>query len=89
LQAALTRILSTAPPALAGGLPVTTVGSSADFALRLAKARDLFLPGGRVSVEALEHGVELVRGRAPLPAKVKLPAVDRLLLQEPAAGNAR
>lgn len=26
LQAALTRILSTAPPALAGGLPVTTVG---------------------------------------------------------------
>jgi NitT/TauT family transport system substrate-binding protein len=89
LQAALTRVLSTAPPALADGLPAPTVGSPADFALRLAQARDLFLPGGRVSVEALEHGIELVRSRAPLPAKVKLPAVDRLLLQEPAGGEAR
>lgn len=89
LQAALTRVLSTDPSTLAAGLPAPTVGSPADFALRLANARDLFLPGGRVSVEAMEHGVELVLRRAPLPAKVKLPGAERLLLQEPAAGQAR
>jgi hypothetical protein len=89
LQAALTRLLSAEPTALASGLPAATVGSPADFALRLAKARDLFLPGGRVSVEALEHGVDLVRSRAPLPAKVKLPAVEQLLRLEPAAGEGR
>ena len=89
LQAALARVLSTEATALAGGLPAATVGSPADFALRLAKARDLFLPGGRVSVEALEHGVELVKSRAPLPAKVKMPTVERLLLQGPPAGEAR
>jgi ABC-type nitrate/sulfonate/bicarbonate transport system substrate-binding protein len=89
LQAALARVLSTDPAALAAGLPATTVGSPADFALRLARARDLFLPGGRVSVEALEHGVELVRSRGPLPATVKLPSAERLLMQEPATGERR
>src|SRR5262245_21769664 len=89
LQAALTRLLSAEPTPLAGRLPAATVGSPADFALRLAHARDLFLPGGRVSVEALEHGVDLVRSRAPLPAKVKLPAVERLLRLEPATGEGR
>jgi ABC-type nitrate/sulfonate/bicarbonate transport system substrate-binding protein len=88
LQAALTRVLSTEPAALAAGLPEATIGSPADFALRLGSARGLFLPGGRVSVEALERGVELVRSRAPLPAKVKLPSVERLLLQ-PAASEPR
>jgi hypothetical protein len=58
------------------------IGSSADFALRLRGARDLFLPGGQVSVEALERSIELVRRRAPLPAKVKLPRrAEHLLLQ--------
>src|SRR5262245_45748921 len=89
LQAALTRVLSTEPAALAAGLAEATIGSPADFALRLGSARDLFLPGGRVSVEALERGVELVRSRAPLPAKVRLPSVERLLLQEPAASEPR
>jgi NitT/TauT family transport system substrate-binding protein len=89
LQAALARVLSTEPAALAVNLPAATVGSPADFALRLGHARDLFLPGGRVSVEALEHSLELVRGRAPLPAKVKMPSVERLLRLEPAGGETR
>ncbi|MGH7374861.1 MAG: hypothetical protein ACREJY_11605, partial [Candidatus Rokuibacteriota bacterium] len=73
LQAALTRLVTAEPAALEASLPAAVIGSSADFALRLRGARDLFLPGGRVSVEALERSIELVRGRAPLPAKVKLP----------------
>jgi len=89
LHAALTRVVSTDPSALAAGLPAATVGSPAEFALRLANARDLFLPGGRVTAEALAHGIELVLNRAPLPAKVKLPRTEQLLLQEPAAGEAR
>jgi len=48
--------------------------------LRLRGARDLFV-GGRVSVEALERSIALVRSRAPLPAKVKLPRrAEQLLL---------
>jgi hypothetical protein len=89
LQAALTRLLSTEPTALAASLPAASIGSPADFALRLGHARDLFLPGGRVSVEALDHSLELITHRAPLPAKVKMPSMERLLLQEPAADEAR
>jgi NitT/TauT family transport system substrate-binding protein len=89
LQAALTRVLSTEPTALAAGLPAATIGTPADFAVRMGHARDLFLPGGRVSVEALDHSLELLRTRAPLPAKVQMPSAKRLLLQEPAAGEPR
>jgi hypothetical protein len=36
-----------------------------------------------VTVEILEHSIALVRTRAPLPVRVKLPKrADRLLLQE-------
>jgi hypothetical protein len=42
-----------------------------------------------VSVEALDHSLELLRTRAPLPAKVQMPSAKRLLLQEPAAGEPR
>ena len=82
LQAALDRVVSTAPAALEPGLPAAVIGSSADFAVRLRGARDLFLAGGRVSVETLERSLELVQSRAPLPAKVKLPRrAESLLLQ--------
>jgi NitT/TauT family transport system substrate-binding protein len=82
LQAALARVIGAEPAALAASLPAAVIGSSADFALRLRGARDLFLPGGQVSVEALERSIELVRSRAPLPAKVKLPRrAEHLLLQ--------
>jgi ABC-type nitrate/sulfonate/bicarbonate transport system substrate-binding protein len=81
LQAAVARATSVAPPALEAGLPPAVVGSPGDFAIRLRAARDLFLPGGRVSREALERSLELVRSRAPLPAGVKVPrrAGDLLL----------
>jgi ABC-type nitrate/sulfonate/bicarbonate transport system substrate-binding protein len=82
LQAAVARVISGEPAALEPGLPAAVIGSSADFALRLGSARDLFLPGGRVSAETLERSVELVQRRVPLPARVKLPRhVEQLLLQ--------
>ncbi len=81
LQVALARVTSAEPASLQPGLPAAVVGSTADFAARLQGARDVFLPGGRVSAEAVEHAVALVRRRAPLPAKVKVPRrAERLLL---------
>jgi ABC-type nitrate/sulfonate/bicarbonate transport system substrate-binding protein len=90
LETAVRRVLTADPAALEARLPPAVVGSSADFALRLRSARDLFLPDGRVSVEALEHSIELIRSRAPLPARVKLPKrLEQLLLPGPSGPDAR
>lgn len=81
LQAAVARVVSTEPAALQAVLPPAVVGSSRDFAARLRGVRDLYLPGGRVTAEALERSIELVQARAPLPARVKLPGrAERLLV---------
>lgn len=84
LQAAIGRLTGGDAAAAVTGLPPAVIGSPADFAARLASARDLFLPGGRVSPEALEASLELVRRRAPLPAVVKLPRPEQLLAEPPA-----
>jgi ABC-type nitrate/sulfonate/bicarbonate transport system substrate-binding protein len=82
LQAAVARVVSAEPEALQATLPAAVIGSPADFALRLRSARDLFLADGRVTVETLERSLELLRVRAPLPAKVKLPRkAERLLIE--------
>ncbi len=82
LQAAVGRTISAEPAALQTTLPSAVIGSPADFALRLRSARDLFLADGRVPAETLERSLELLRARAPLPAKVKLPKrADRLLIE--------
>jgi NitT/TauT family transport system substrate-binding protein len=86
LRAALTRVTGSEPTALAAGLPAAVIGSPADFAARLQGARDLFLPDGRVSIEALEHSLALVRARAPLPTRVKVPKRVGELLVEPPGG---
>jgi hypothetical protein len=40
-----------------------------------------------VSVEALEHSLELARARAPLPIQVKVPKrVEQLLMEPPGGG---
>jgi NitT/TauT family transport system substrate-binding protein len=82
LQAAVARVISAEPAALQAALPASVVGSPADFALRLRGARELFLADGRVPVETLEHSLELIRARAPLPIKVKLPRKPAALLVE-------
>ena len=82
LQAAVGRTISAEPAALQTTLPSAVIGAPADFALRLRSARDLFLADGRVPAEALERSLELLRARAPLPAKVKLPRkAERLLVE--------
>jgi NitT/TauT family transport system substrate-binding protein len=86
LQAAVARVTGSEPAALATVLPATVVGSPADFAARLRSARDLFLPGGRVSVETLERSLALVRARAPLPIQVKVPKRVEQLLVDPTGG---
>jgi ABC-type nitrate/sulfonate/bicarbonate transport system substrate-binding protein len=86
LRAAVARVTGSEPTALAAGLPAAVIGSPADFAARLQGAPDLFLAGGRVSVEALAHSLALVRARAPLPTQVKVPKRVEELLAEPAGG---
>ena len=86
LEAAVTRVTGIGPAALAAGLPAPVIGSPEDFAARLQGAPNLFLPGGRVSVEAFEHSLALVRARAPLPTQVKVPKRVEELLGEPAGG---
>jgi ABC-type nitrate/sulfonate/bicarbonate transport system substrate-binding protein len=82
LRAAVARTISAEPAALQATLPSSVIGSPADFALRLRSARDLFLADGRVTAETLEHSLELIRARAPLPANVKLPRkAERLLVE--------
>jgi NitT/TauT family transport system substrate-binding protein len=81
LQAAVQRVVSVEPAALQTTLPAAVIGSPDDFALRLRSARDLLLADGRVTGETLERSIELLRLRAPLPAKVKLPRnPERLLI---------
>ena len=82
LQAAVARVISAEPAALQAALPASVVGSPTDFALRLRGARELFLADGRVPVETLERSLELLRARAPLPIKVKLPRKPAALLVE-------
>jgi hypothetical protein len=80
LQAAVQRVVSVAPTALQATLPAAVIGSPDDFALRLRSARDLFLADGRVTAETLERSLDLLRLRAPLPAKVNLPRKPERLL---------
>jgi len=80
LQAAVARVISAEPAALQARLPSSVIGSPGDFALRLRGARDLFLADGRVTVEQLDRSLELLRVRAPLPTKVKLPRKPERLL---------
>jgi ABC-type nitrate/sulfonate/bicarbonate transport system substrate-binding protein len=82
LQAAVGRLISAEPAALRATLPPAVIGSPDEFAVRLGSARDLFLADGRVTVDTLERSLELLRLRAPLPAKVKLPRkAERLLIE--------
>jgi ABC-type nitrate/sulfonate/bicarbonate transport system substrate-binding protein len=73
LARAVERIRTAAPEDLARGLPAVVVGRADDWPLRLDGVRGLFLPDGRVTLEALSRSVALARERSPIPARVKLP----------------
>lgn len=87
LLEARARLGSAEPEALRAVLPPAVTGSAPDFALRVRAARSALLPAGRVSRDALEASIDLIKARAPLPAKVRLPRrLDRLLFLEPLEG---
>ncbi|MEX2220890.1 MAG: ABC transporter substrate-binding protein [Candidatus Rokuibacteriota bacterium] len=82
LQTAVARVTAGEPAALQATLRAAVIGSAPDFIARLLSARDLFLTDGRVTADALERSIELLRTRAPLPAKVELPGrAERLLVE--------
>jgi len=59
--------------ALASILPAAVTGQHDDFALRVAGARQGYLPRGQVTEDMLRASVTQARERAPFPAAVKLP----------------
>lgn len=69
---------------LASRLSLSVVGPPADFAVRTAGAREIFLPDGWVTEDMLREAVRLARERGALPAKVNVPrGMGKLLLLEP------
>jgi NitT/TauT family transport system substrate-binding protein len=80
----LTRVRDGRAEDLAARLPAAVVGAPDDFALRLAGARESFLPDGLVSADALAASLALVRARVAIPARVDIPRrAGRLLLMDP------
>lgn len=85
LLRAVTLMRTASPEELRARLPAASVGfPPEDFSARVLGAREVFLADGRVTTEMLKASIALVRGRGPIPAKVKLPwNVNHLLLTEP------
>jgi len=73
LLRAVARISDTPAETLAAGLPASVIGQPGDFALRVAGARQSYLPGGRVTEGMLKASLTQARERAELLAAVKLP----------------
>jgi ABC-type nitrate/sulfonate/bicarbonate transport system substrate-binding protein len=59
--------------ALASVLPAAVPGQPDDFALRVAGARQSYLPRGQVTEDMLKASVAQARERSPFPAAVNLP----------------
>ncbi|MBI3108720.1 MAG: ABC transporter substrate-binding protein [Candidatus Rokubacteria bacterium] len=83
LLRATARLREATPDELRARLPGAVTGASEEFAPRLAAARGVALPDGRVTADALERAVEMARERAGLPSVVRLPrALSGLLRTE-------
>ncbi len=73
LLRAVARISDVPAETLAAGLPASVIGQPGDFALRVAGARQSYLPRGRVTEDMLKASVVQARERTEMPAAVKLP----------------
>jgi NitT/TauT family transport system substrate-binding protein len=80
LLKAVARARATPAEALLARLPDRAVGLREDFVARLEGAREIYLPGGRVSPEAVRASLALSRQRAPLPKGVRIGRPADLLL---------
>ena len=73
LLRAVARISDAPAETLAAGLPASVIGQPGDFALRVAGARQSYLPRGRVTEDMLKASVVQARERTEMPAAVNLP----------------
>jgi ABC-type nitrate/sulfonate/bicarbonate transport system substrate-binding protein len=73
LLRAVARVSDAPAETLAAGLPASVIGQPGDFALRVAGARQIYLPRGRVTEDMLKQSLRQARERAEMPAAVKLP----------------
>jgi len=73
LLRAVARISEAPAETLAAGLPASVIGQPGDFALRVAGARQSYLPRGRVTEDMLKASVVQARERTEMPAAVNLP----------------
>lgn len=73
LLRAVARVGEAPAEALAGVLPASVTGQPGDFAVRLAGARQSYLPRGRVTEDMLKVSVAQAGERSRLPAAVRLP----------------
>ena len=73
LLRAVARISEAPAETLAAGLPASVIGQPGDFALRVAGARQSYLPRGLVTDDMLKASVAQARDRTEMPAAVKLP----------------
>jgi ABC-type nitrate/sulfonate/bicarbonate transport system substrate-binding protein len=73
LLRAVARVSDTPAETLAAGLPASVIGQPGDFALRVAGARQSYLPRGRVTQDMLKASLRQARERTEMPAAVKLP----------------
>jgi len=73
LLRAVARVSDAPAEALAAGLPASVIGQPGDFALRVAGARQSYLPRGRVTEDILKASLRQARERAEMPAAVNLP----------------
>ena len=73
LLRAAAKAAETPADALASVLPAAVTGQLDDFALRVAGARQSYLPRGHVTEDMLKASVTQARERSPFPAAVRLP----------------
>jgi ABC-type nitrate/sulfonate/bicarbonate transport system substrate-binding protein len=73
LLRAVARVSDAPAEALAAGLPASVIGQPGDFALRVAGARQSYLPRGLVTEDMLKTSVAQARERTEMPAAVRLP----------------
>ena len=73
LLRAVARVSDAPAETLAAGLPASVIGQPGDFALRVAGARQSYLPRGLVTEDMLKASLAQARERTEMPAAVKLP----------------
>jgi sulfonate transport system substrate-binding protein len=89
LLAAEHLIATATPTAMATALPRAVVGSDDDFERRFEATRSMYLPGGMVTLDAVRHTIDMMRGHLPFPQLLGIPRAEDILHVEPLTRAAR